>query len=178
MHIQKITAADIDTWRFGLIELLLDAVGNGASVGFVAGITIDEAQRYWDEVKLGLAAGSRLMWIVEHAGRAIATVQLDLCQRKNGVNRAEVQKLLVHADARRTGIATALMHTVEGEALRRERGLVYLDTEAGSPAESFYHALGYTYAGGLPEYACSPDGTWGANAIYYKTLFVREREYA
>lgn len=103
------------------------------------------------------------------------TVQLDLCMKKNGVNRAEVQKLMVHSSARRGGIARQLMQAAEAEALRRERGLVFLDTEAGSGAEGFYRTLGYTFLGGLPEYACSPDGEWRANAIYYKTLFSRKR---
>jgi acetyltransferase len=42
-----------------------------------------------------------------------------------------------------------------------------------SGAEAFYRALGYTCIGGLPEYACSPQGEWRANAIYYRTLFRR-----
>jgi acetyltransferase len=102
-------------------------------------------------------------------------VQLELTLKKNGVNRAEVQKLLVHPRARRQGIARALMQTAEARARELGRGLLYLDTEAGSGAEDFYRALGYTFIGGLPEYACSPDGEWRANAIYYKTLFLRSK---
>jgi acetyltransferase len=65
------------------------------------------------------------------------------------------------------------MQTVEARARELRRGLLYLDTEAGSAAEQFYKSLDYTYIGGLPEYACSPHGEWRANAIYYKTLFSR-----
>jgi acetyltransferase len=84
-----------------------------------------------------------------------------------------VQKLLVHTRARRGGVGHELMRTLEARARALGRGLLYLDTEAGSGAEAFYRALGYTCIGGLPEYACSPEGEWRANAIYYKTLFVR-----
>jgi acetyltransferase len=63
------------------------------------------------------------------------------------------------------------MQRLEAEALAARRGLLYLDTEAGSDAEALYRRLGYTCIGGLPDYACGPDGTYRANAIYYKTLF-------
>ncbi|MDZ4337617.1 MAG: GNAT family N-acetyltransferase, partial [Pseudomonas sp.] len=59
---------------------------------------------------------------------------------------------------------------LEGAAAELQRGLLYLDTEAGSDAEAFYQALGYSCIGGLPDYACGPDGQYRANAIYYKTL--------
>jgi len=65
------------------------------------------------------------------------------------------------------------MQALEAAALDLRRGLLYLDTEARSSAEAFYRALGYTCIGGLPDYACSPEGEWRANAIYYKTLFPR-----
>lgn len=93
--------------------------------------------------------------------------------KKNGINRAEVQKLLVNSRARRSGVGRELMRTLEGRARALGRGLLYLDTESGSGAEAFYRALGYTCIGGLPEYACSSHGEWRANAIYYKTLFLR-----
>ncbi|HWJ93936.1 MAG TPA: GNAT family N-acetyltransferase, partial [Telluria sp.] len=107
-------------------------------------------------------------------GALAGTVQLDLCQRANGGNRAEVQKLMVHSRARRSGLATALMGALETEALARRRGLLFLDTEAGSPAEGFYHAQGYTRVGELPQFACDTAGQWKATALYFKTLFERE----
>jgi len=70
-------------------------------------------------------------------------------------------------------VARSLMQSAEARASELGRGLLYLDTEAGSGAEDFYRSLGYTCIGGLPEYACSPEGEWRANAIFYKTLFSR-----
>ena len=48
--------------------------------------------------------------------------------------------------------------------------MLYLDTEAGSVAEDFYKALGYTRAGEIPDYACDPSGRYKPTALYYKIL--------
>jgi acetyltransferase len=83
-------------------------------------------------------------------------------------------KMLVHSGARRRGIASVLLRALEAEARERRRGLLYLDTEAGSAGEELYRGLGYTRLGELPEYACTPHGEWRATAIYFKTLFSRD----
>ena len=93
-----------------------------------------------------------------------------LCQKANGLNRAEVQKLLVHSEARRRGLGQQLMQALEQAARQLKRGLLYLDTEAGSGAEAFYSALGYSRVGELPNYCQSPDGRYAPTAIYFKTL--------
>lgn len=174
MKIRTISPRAFDNVRSALTGLLLDTVAHGASVGFLARIDDDEADAYWRGVEAAVADGSRLLLAAEINGILAGSVQLDLCQRKNGSNRAEVQKLIVHSAARRRGIATALMKAIEEEALERERGVLFLDTEAGAPAETLYRGLGYTFIGGIPEYACTPAGRWTSNAIYYKTLFTRE----
>ena len=170
LFIERLAEADFELYRPGLIQLLLDAVIQGASVGFLADLDQAEASTYFDQVLNGLREGSQLLWIAVEDGHVMGSVQLGLCQKRNGLNRGEVQKLLVHSRARRRGIARALMLRLEEEAAELKRGLLYLDTEAGSDAEPFYQALGYTSIGGLPNYACGPDGTYRANAIYYKTL--------
>ncbi|MNH14090.1 Acetyltransferase [compost metagenome] len=100
----------------------------------------------------------------------LGSVQLGLCQKPNGLNRAEVQKLLVHSEARRRGLGQQLMQVLELTAQQKKRGLLYLDTEAGSAAEAFYRSQGYTKAGEIPQYACGPDGTYRATALYYKLI--------
>jgi acetyltransferase len=172
-RIRSLDAEGVRHNREALADLLLDAVAGGSSVGFVLPLSRDEADAYWDGLLPSLAAGSRLLWLAEDAIGAVGTVQLELATKKNGSNRAEVQKLLVLGRARRRGVARALMQTVEARARQLDRGLLHLDTESGSVAESFYRALGYNFIGGLPEYACSPQGEWRANAIYFKTLFLR-----
>jgi acetyltransferase len=155
-----------------LAGLLIDAVQHGASLGFLAPLRTDEAGLYWQGVRDAVVEGSRLVLVALRDGKLVGTVQLDLCMKANGVNRAEVQKLLVHSSARRAGVARRLMEQAEAQARALRRGLLHLDTEAGSDAEAFYQACGYTRVGELPDYACSPAGEWRPTAIYFKRLFV------
>jgi len=111
-----------------------------------------------------------LLWVVVKDEQVQASVQLTLCQKANGLNRAEVQKLLVREHARRRGLGQQLMNALEQAALQHKRGMLYLDTEAGSVAEDFYKALGYTRAGEIPDYACDPSGRYKPTALYYKIL--------
>ncbi|QTT91176.1 GNAT family N-acetyltransferase [Pseudomonas chlororaphis] len=169
-QLRRIHAESFAHYRQGLIDLLLDAVGHGASVGFMADLDEEQARTYVNGVQASVTDGSLLLWVVVQDERVLASVQLALCQKPNGLNRAEVQKLQVRHDARRRGLGQQLMHAVEQEARQHKRGLLYLDTEAGSDAEAFYGALGYTRVGELPNYCQSPDGTYTPTAIYFKTL--------
>jgi acetyltransferase len=82
-----------------------------------------------------------------------------------------VQKLLVHSSQRRRGIGRALMTTLEQEAQAIRRNLLFLDTEQGSPAETFYRELGYQLAGVIPNYALNSAGdTYIPSAFFYKLL--------
>jgi len=176
MQIRMLDAAGVAAHAAPLRALLLDAVAHGASVGFLASLDEAAAAAYWSEVRGAVADGGRVLLVAWRDHVLVGTVQLDLCRKPNGLNRAEVQKLLVHSGARRGGAATALMEAAEVQALALGRGLLFLDTEAGSDAEALYARLGYTKVGELPEYCATPGGAWRATAIYYKTLFVRERK--
>ncbi|MBB6155618.1 acetyltransferase [Pseudomonas sp. JAI115] len=169
-QLRRVNAESFAHYRQGLIDLLLDAVGYGASVGFMADLDAAQARAYFDEVQQQVNKGSVLLWVVVKDEEVQASVQLGLCQKANGLNRAEVQKLLVREQARRRGLGQQLMNALELEAAKHKRGMLYLDTEAGSPAEDFYKALGYTRAGEIPDYACDPHGTYRPTALYYKTL--------
>jgi acetyltransferase len=176
MQVRMLDAAGVKKHAAQLRALLLDAVAHGASVGFVMPLIDAVADAYWSEVANAVEAGSRIVLVGWREHVLVGTVQLDLCMKPNGSNRAEVQKLLVHSGARRSGVASGLMEALEMQALALRRGLLFLDTEAGSDAEALYQRLGYTRVGELPEYCATPDGAWRATAIWYKTLFVRERK--
>ncbi|WP_278409022.1 GNAT family N-acetyltransferase [Pseudomonas rhodesiae] len=169
-QMRRVNAESFAHYRQGLSELLLDAVSQGASVGFMADFDDAQARSYLNGVQASLQDASLLLWVVVRDEQVIASVQLALCQKANGRNRAEVQKLLVHSSARRHGLGQQLMNTLELAARQHRRGLLYLDTEAGSPAEAFYQSLRYTKIGELPDYCQSPDGRYSPTAIYYKTL--------
>jgi len=169
-HVLQVTAQTFAQYREDLITLLIDAVRHGASVGFMDDLDLPQASRYFNEVHTQLEQGSLLLWVLVEDQRVLASVQLALCQKSNALNRAEVQKLLVLNEVRRRGLGQVLIHALEQGARQQKRGLLHLDTEAGSPAENFYSALGYTRVGELPNYCRSPNGHYSPTAIYYKTL--------
>src|SRR5277367_5613321 len=104
-----------------LAEVLHAVVHDGASVSFVLPFSIDDARRFWIEKVLpGVLSGGRRVLVARFEGRIAGTVQLELAGQPNQQHRAEVVKLLVHPDARRRGIARALMSAIEGIA-RMER---------------------------------------------------------
>ncbi|WP_025123277.1 MULTISPECIES: GNAT family N-acetyltransferase [unclassified Serratia (in: enterobacteria)] len=172
MKIVLINAATLPIYRAELARLLTDAVTHGASVGYDTQIPHEDAESYFHSLRPALAKGELLLWIARDDSGVIGTVQLALCQKPNGRNRAEVQKLLVHSRARRNGVGQALMKTLEKTALEIHRGLLYLDTQAGSGAEALYRLLGYRCLGEIPDYAAAPDGCYHPTAIYYKRLFA------
>ena len=169
-QLRRVTVDSFAHYRRGLVELLLDAVSQGATIGFMDDLDAQQADAYYSEVKARLAIGDLLIWAVVKDEQVLACVQLALCQRPNGLNRAEVQKLLVREQAQRHGLGHQLMSAVEVAARQLGRGLLHLDTEAGSTAEAFYRAMGYQRAGEIPGFACRPDGEHRTTAFYYKTL--------
>ncbi|MCL2895933.1 GNAT family N-acetyltransferase [Brenneria tiliae] len=172
MKIVSLNVATLPVYRGELANLLIDAVAKGASVGFQTPLSHEAAESYFHGLRPSIAKGERMLWIARDAEGVVGSVQLELCQKSNGQNRAEIQKLLVHSRARRMGIGRRLMQNLEKAALQQQRGLLYLDTQAGSPAEMFYRSLGYRYLGELPDYASTPDGYYHPTAIYYKRLFA------
>lgn len=169
-QLRRVNAESFAHYRQGLVELLLDAVKHGASVGFMADFDETQARSYLSGVQASIEDGGLLLWVVVRDEQVVASVQLALCLKANGLNRAEVQKLLVHSEARRRGLGQQLMAALELSARQYKRGLLYLDTEAGSGAEAFYQSLRYTKIGELPNYCQSPDGRYTPTAIYFKTL--------
>ncbi|RRV09522.1 GNAT family N-acetyltransferase [Pseudomonas sp. v388] len=169
-QLRRVTAESFAHYREGLAQLLIETVLNGASVGFMADIDSAQAYRWCDALRPDIADGSLLLWVVVENENVLASAQLALCQKPNGLNRAEVQKLMVLPAGRGRGLGRQLMEAVEQAAVKAKRGLLFLDTEAGSPAEAFYRALDYVRVGELPDYCATPDGRYRPTAIYYKTL--------
>jgi GNAT superfamily N-acetyltransferase len=163
-----VTGAD----REALCNLMRACVEHGASIGYLQGMSGAEASQFWARIEAGAAAGERVVLVArDEAGRIIGTVQLGWENKPNGRHRAEVQKLMVAPTHRHHGLGTGLMRAAEQLAAARGIRLLFLDTSEGrSGAGGLYERVGYTYAGGIPEYALDPDGTPAKNAIYYKLL--------
>ena len=152
-----------------LCELLIDAVHNGASVGFLAPLSIDRATRYWQQVLASLGEGL-LLWVAEADGKIAGSVQLAPSQKENGRHRAELQKLFVHSAFRGQGISTRLMSAAETAARAVGCTLLVLDTLAGSGAEAVYQHLGWQRAGEIPNFAAGSDGQLHPTVYYFKSL--------
>jgi ribosomal protein S18 acetylase RimI-like enzyme len=154
------------TERSGLARLLTAVVDEGASVGFLPPLAVDEAEVYWGALP---EPATRLL-VAEEDGRIVGTVQLQLAERANGRHRAEVAKLLVVPARRRRGIGRALMDRMEEVAWGEGRTLLVLDTREGDASNALYRSLGYVEVGRIPAYARSADGRLDGTVIYYKLL--------
>ena len=170
MEIRRLSPSAAAAARPMLIALLQDVVDTGASVGFLPPLAAAEADDYWQGVIGKIAAPDHILFGAYSDEQLIGTVQLSFESRPNGNHRAEVSKLLVHTQARRRGIATALMEHLEQAARERDRSLLVLDTLAGDVAEQLYLRLGFQQAGMIPNYARSGDGKLYATMYMYKLL--------
>lgn len=154
----------------GLCAVLVDCVDGGASVGFVFPFGMAEAADYWAGVLPAVDNGGTLLFAAERDGEVLGTVQVGVQQFPNQPHRGDLKKLLVHRKARGQGLASRLMAAAEGEAVRRGKGLLVLDTATGSPAEAVYRKLGWVAAGVVPDYALYPDGSCCGTTFYYKRI--------
>lgn len=172
MKIVMINAATLPVYRSELAELLLNAVTSDAADGERQRLSQEQAESYFHSLRAGLAKGDRKLWIARDEQGVTGSVQLEVCLKPEGRNRAEIQQLLVHDRARRLGTGKKLMAALEQEAMTLQRGLLYLDTPAGGAAEAFYRAQGYRCLGELPDFSCTSEGYSHSAVIYYKRLFA------
>ncbi|MFN8542026.1 MAG: GNAT family N-acetyltransferase [Thermomicrobiales bacterium] len=166
--IARLAADEVGEYLSELVGALREAVEDGASVGFLPPLGVDEARGYWGRGDRGAAGGGRGARGAD--GAVLGTVQLDLAMRANGRHRAEVSRLIVRRAAQRRGVARALMAALEDEARRIGRTTLVLDTRQGDPSERLYQSLGWQVVGAIPQYARSADGSLAGTVLYYKLL--------
>lgn len=170
IRIDQLTAVRAAEIKAQLVHLLQNIVDNGSSVGFLRPLPAQLAESYWSEVFNAVAAGHKILLVALRQDKVAGSVQAELCQRQNGLHRAEIQKLMVLTDERRNGIARQLMMAIEAEMRQLGRTTLFLDTVKGKPAETVYELLGWTRTGSIPDYAVSPDGEKESTMIFYKLL--------
>lgn len=173
LHIEPLSASALVSAQDDLVDLLRACVHGGASIGFLAPLPGSEALDYWSALGPQLQSGSRTVLVAREGpdGQIVGSGQLAFESRRNGRHRAEVCKVMVLPSHRGRGIAARLMSELERHARERSIRLLFLDTSEGpGGARGFYETLGYTYVGGIPDYALDPDGRPVKNAIFFKTL--------
>ena len=153
-----------------LAALLLDAIEQGASVGWVNPASPDNIEAYWQTIASDLSQGARSVLVVREGGGIIASLQLEYAGKPNSVHRAEVQKVLVHSSQRRRGLGRLLMQRAEEIARSRGRSLLVLDTESASAGQRLYESMGYVAAGEIPNFAIGTNGGWTPTTYMYKLL--------
>ncbi|TYB62366.1 GNAT family N-acetyltransferase [Nonomuraea sp. PA05] len=168
--IARLSAEEFEHSVKELADLLVDAVDDGASLGFVTPFRHEAAAAWWRAQAPSVAAGGQLVWVCRVDGVLAGTVSLIPAVKANSRHRAEVVKLMVHRDARGQGLSRALLATAEQAALDAGVSLLMLDTETGSTAEHVYLSGGWTRFGIVPDYAASPDGTLRECSFFFKRL--------
>jgi GNAT superfamily N-acetyltransferase len=154
-----------------LSDVLINCVEGGASVSFMLPLARDTALRFWHVVLDAVARDERvLLAAVTSSGRLVGTVQLITSQPDNQPHRADVAKMLVHRDARRSGIAAQLMAAIDAAAIAAGKTVLVLDTVTGGDAERLYQRAGWTRVGSVPNYALMPDGAYCATTFFHKQL--------
>lgn len=150
-----------------LAQLLVDVVQDGASVGFLADLTVEQAEQWWGG---HLSRDGQHVLVARENGAVLGTGTLVLAPMPNGRHRGEVAKLLVSPAARRRGLGRLLLDAIEVEALERGRTLLVLDTVTHSPAQTLYETAGWQVVGVIEDYAAMPDGSLAPTTVMSKRL--------
>jgi len=153
-----------------LTSVLLDCVEGGASVSFMAPLTRERANSFWDRVAADVNAQRRVLLVAEDEQGICGTVQLLLDLPENQPHRADLGKMLVHRRARRQGVGAALVRAAEAAASDCGRTLLVLDTVTASDASRLYERLGWVRVGDVPQFALLPEGGFCSTTFYYRLL--------
>ena len=170
MTVTRLTPDGFAAHLPALADLLVDAVADGASVGFLAGFDHAAATAWWQSRAGAVADGSLAVWISTGPAGVTGTIGLAYADKPNARHRAEVVKLAVRRDARGHGLGRRLLTAAEQAAADSGITLLLLDTQTDSAAERLYESAGWHRYGVVPDYAADPAGDLRDCSFYYKKL--------
>jgi GNAT superfamily N-acetyltransferase len=167
-----LSAAEAEKAISALSAVLIDCVEGGASVSFMAPLSEEKANAFWQDVAEGVARGERILLVARDrdSGTIVGTVQVVLKQPDNQPHRADIAKMLVHRDVRKRGVGAALMQAAETAARQAGRSVLVLDTVTGGDAERLYTRLGWMRVGVIPNYALWPRGGLCDTTVFHKQI--------
>jgi ribosomal protein S18 acetylase RimI-like enzyme len=154
----------------GLVEVLVDCVEGGASVGFMLPLARERAYEFWNGVAGAVGRGERALLVAEDTRGICGTVQLILAQPDNQPHRADLSKMLVHRRARRRGLGETLMRAAERMAVDCGKTLLVLDAVTDGDAYRLYSRLGWEKVGDVPDFALWPEGGYCSTTYFYRSV--------
>ena len=154
----------------GFAALMVEAVADGASIGFMAGFSQADSLAWWQGRMAAAAEGEvQILVALDHGGVA-GTVSLVPAAMPNQPHRADIAKMMVAKRARGRRVGAALLKAVEALAIAQGRTTLVLDTISGSAAARLYERAGWEKVGDIPAYALMPDGEMAPTTFYTKRL--------
>ena len=169
-RIRRLSADETLRAAPALGAVLKDCVDGGASVSFMAGLTLDEATAFWARAAAAQASDGRAVLAAEADEGLFGVVQVIAAGTPNQPHRGDVAKMLVHRRGRRRGVAQALLAAAEDAGRDLGLTLLVLDTVTGGEAERLYARLGWERVGVIPNYALTPDGELCSTTYFYKPI--------
>jgi GNAT superfamily N-acetyltransferase len=170
LEIRRLGSADVREQLDGLADVLEDCVAGGASIGFMAPFSHEDARAVFEAVAAEVEQGRRALLAAFADGELVGTVQVILALPPNQPHRGEITKMLVHRSARRRGIAERLMERAEAEARAEGKTLLVLDAVTDGDAARLYERTGWTKVGVVPNFALHPDGRPCDTTYFWKAL--------
>jgi len=170
VEVRRLGAAEARAELDALAAVLVDCVEGGASVGYLAPFSHDEARRVYEAYVDEVGQGRRILLAAFVGDELVGTAQVVFAPHPNQPHRADVARVLVRRSARRRGIARKLMERAEREAFAEGRTLLVLDAVTGGDAARLYERLGWTTVGVIPNYALYPDGRPCDTTYFWKSL--------
>jgi GNAT superfamily N-acetyltransferase len=169
-EIRRLDATDAREHLDGLAAVLADCVQGGASVGYMAPFSHEDALAAFEGFVAEAQQGRRLILAAFEDAEIVGTAQVVLALMPNQPHRGEIAKVLVHRAARRRGVARLLMERAEDEARAEGKTLLVLDAVTGDPAERLYETMRWNRVGVIPNFALYPDGRPCATTFFWKAL--------
>jgi GNAT superfamily N-acetyltransferase len=170
VEIRPLGADEVRDHLDALAAVLEDCVAGGASVGYMAPFSHEDARAAFEGFVADAERGARIVLAAFDGGRLVGTAQVVLALPPNQPHRAEIARVLVHRSARRRGIAARLMEAAEEAARAEGRTLLVLDAVTDGDAARLYDRLGWNTVGVVPGFALYPDGRPCDTTYFWKKI--------
>ncbi|MGH6997288.1 MAG: GNAT family N-acetyltransferase, partial [Phenylobacterium sp.] len=113
IQIRRLNADETLRAAPALGEVLKDCVDGGASVSFMADLTLADAAAFWETAAAAQVGDGRAVVVAEDDDGPFGVVQVIPAGTPNQPHRGDVAKMLVHRRGRRRGAAQALLAAAE-----------------------------------------------------------------